>query len=84
MRDDLDSLAKVITPSLLLNYLLVDLASCYIIRFGSFDTQKTLIVAQVKICFRTINSHIALSMFVRVQGSRIYIDIGIQFLDSNG
>ncbi len=83
MGDNLDGLAQVIAPALLVNDALVNSSGGNIVSPCGIDVCEALIVPEVKVSLMTVNSHIAFSMLVRVQCSGIYIDIWVKFLDSD-
>src|SRR5687768_6184427 len=66
------------------NYVVINFAGSYVISLRSSNIQETFVVAQVKIGFGTIVGYKAFAVFVRVQSSRIDVDIRIEFLDGNG
>lgn len=45
------------------------------------NTKETLIMAEVKVRFRTVLSNITLTVLIRIQSTRIDVDIWIKFLD---
>ena len=38
---------------------------------------------KVKVCFRSILSYVAFSVFVRIQGPWVNIKVGVKFLNGN-
>ena len=83
MGNHLNGLAQVIAPALFIDHFLIDSACGHVICLGSLDIQKTFVVPQIKICFSSIIGHIALTMFVRIEGTRIHVDIRIKLLYSH-
>ena len=83
MRDHLYRFAQVSSFSFFCDDCLINTAGCYIVSLGSVDIQKTFTVANVKICFGAIFRHIAFPVLVRIKCSRININVGIEFLNSN-
>src|SRR5690606_28485179 len=83
MRNYLHGLSQKFTAAFLFNYALVNSACGNIVCLRSAYVQKTLIVAQIKIGFGTVIGNVTFAMFVWIQGSRVYINVWIQFLDGN-
>ena len=40
-------------------------------------------MSEVQVCFRSVHGHVALSMFVGVQGPGIHIDVRIELLNGH-
>ena len=83
MRDDLYCLAKIGSLPLLVDDGMVDLSCRYIVGLGCMHTEESLIMAEVKVSLGPVIGNIALSMFVRVECTRVDIDVRVEFLDSN-
>ena len=81
VRDYLHGLAQKLTAALLFDDRKVNAAGGYVVGLGGFHIEKTLVMPQVEIRFRSVGSHVAFAMFVRVERTGIHIDIGIEFLD---
>ena len=81
MRDNLDGLTQIVTPAFLVNYTLVDTAGSNVVGFGGLDTQESFIVSQVEVGFVPVYGYVAFSVFIRVQSSRIDVDIRVKLLD---
>ncbi len=83
MGDDLHRAAQVITPAFFGNDRLINFTGSHVGTFGQVDINKTFIMAQVQICFRAIIRHEHFTVLIRTHGSRIDIDIRIEFLYRN-
>jgi|GEM_PF-3859501 len=47
------------------------------------DSEETLVVAQVKVCFGSVFGHVAFSVLIGIERSGIYVYVGVKFLDSD-
>ena len=83
MGHHLHGLAQVSAFALLVDHGLVDAAGGYVVGLAGGDVQEALIVAQVEVGLCTIIRHIALAVLIGVEGARIHVDIGIEFLDGH-
>src|ERR1700704_906896 len=83
MRNYLDRFSKIRAFSFFVDYCLIYAASGNIICLRGINIQESFIVAEIKICFSSVFSNITFTVLIRIQGSRIHIDIGIKFLNSN-
>ncbi len=81
VRNDLHRFAEVVSFALLVDYGLVDAPCGYVVGLRSRHIQKPLIVAKVEVGFCAIICHVALPMFIGVERARIYIDVGVKFLN---
>lgn len=81
MRNDLHGLAQVLALALLVNHALINLTGGHVVGMAGRNRSETLVMAQVEVGFRTVFGHVTLSVLVRIQGSGVDIDIGIQFLN---
>ena len=77
----LHSLAQIVASTLFVYHALIDATSRHIVGAGGRHISKTLIVTQVKVCLMPVNSDIALSVLIRIEGARVNVDIGVKFLD---
>jgi len=50
---------------------------------GGGYIQKSFVMSQVKISLGPVIGHVALPVFIRVKGTRVYINIGIKLLDGD-
>ncbi len=83
MRDHLDGFSEVIASPLFFDDGFINPAGCYIVGLGCGHIQKSLIVAQVQVGFRTIFRNITLPVFIGIKGARVNINVRIQFLNSD-
>ena len=83
VRDDLDGLTQIITATLFFDDALINAAGGDVVGLRGTHVQETLVVPQVEVGFSTVFGHVALPVFIRVEGARIDIDVGIQFLDGH-
>ena len=81
MRNHLYGFPQISAFSFLIDYCLVDAPCSNVIGLGGKNVQESLVMPKVQIRFSTIFSYITLSMLVRVEGSGIYVNIRIEFLD---
>jgi hypothetical protein len=79
----LNGFSKVFSLAFLCDDVVVDPACSDIVRPGSRNIQKALIVTEVKVGLGAIFRDIALTVLVRVQGSGVYIDIRVEFLNGD-
>ena len=78
---DLYGFAQIIALTLLLNHTLVDTSRRNVVGMAGRNRSETLIVPQVKVRLCAVLRHVALAVFIRVQCSRVDVDIRIQFLN---
>ena len=83
MRDDLHCLSQVQAFSLVVYHGLVYPSGGHVVGLGGRHVQKPLIVAQVKVCLRSVIGDITLPVLVRIERSRVHIDIRVKLLDSH-
>ena len=83
VRNHLDRLPQIIPATLLGDHIKIDTTRCYIVFLRHPLVQKALVVSEIQIRFRTIVGYIHFAVFVRVHGSRIHVDVGIQLLNSD-
>src|SRR5690606_33586417 len=81
MGDHLYGFAQKFPPALLFDDALVDPPGGNIVGLGGTDVQKTLVMPQVQVGLRPIVGDITFPMFIGIEGSGVYVDIGIQFLN---
>ena len=77
MRHNLHSLTEVVTTTLLLDDLSVDLASRDIIVARQRDIQVALIVSQIQVDLATIVQHKHLTVFCRCHGTRVNVHVRV-------
>lgn len=73
MRDNLHSLAEIVSATLLLDYTLIDLPSRDVVIASEFDIQKAFIVAEIQIYLTPISQHEDFSMLIGTHCSSITI-----------
>ena len=83
MGNDLHRTAQVIPPAFLRNNGLVDFTGSHIGTLGQVDINKPFVMAQVQVRFRAVIRHEHFAVLIRAHGSRIDIDIRIEFLYRN-
>ena len=83
VRHHLNGLAQIVATALLVDNRLVYAAGCQRICFGGLDSGESLVVAEVEVGFHSVNRHIAFAMLVRVECSRVDVDVRVKFLDSD-
>jgi hypothetical protein len=83
VRNNLDGLAKVISSAFFVNDGLVYKAGGHIVGLAGSDIEEALVMTQIQIRLCPVLRYITFSMFVRIQCSRIHIDIGVKLLDSD-
>ena len=83
MGNNLHRAAQIIAPALLRNDGLVDFTGSHIGTLGQVDINKTFIMAQIQVRFRSVIRHEHFAVLIRAHGSRIDIDIRIEFLYRN-
>lgn len=74
---NLDSAAKVLALALVLDNLLIDLASGDVVVAGKIDTEVTLVVAEIEIGLATIVKDEALAVLLGVHGTGINVDVRV-------
>lgn len=77
----LHGFTQVFTLPLLGDNVIVDAAGGNIIRLGGGDVEEAFVMTKIEVGFGSVIGHVALPMFVGVQGSGVYINIGIKLLD---
>ena len=83
VRNHLNGLAQIISAAFLLDNTLVDTACGDVIGTGGLNTGETLVMSQVEVSFLSVYRNIAFAMLVRIQCSRIDVDIRVKLLDGN-
>ncbi len=82
VRDNLDGFPKEFPPAFLFDNTLVDAPRGDVVGLGGTHIQEPFVMPQVQVRLGTVIGHIALPVFIRVERSRIHVDIGVQFLNS--
>ena len=83
VRHHLDGFAEIIATTLLVDDCLVDTTSGERIRFRSLNAGESLVVSEVEVGLHTIYRYVALTMLIRVQCTRVDVDVWVKLLDSN-
>ena len=83
VRHHLDGFAEIVAATLLVNDCLVDTTCGERIRFRSLNAGESLVVSEVEVGLHTIYRYVALTMLVRVQCTRVDVDVWVKLLDSN-
>ena len=79
----LNGLAQIVTVALAVDDCLVDAPCCYRVVSCCAYACESLIMSQVQIGLETVLCHVALTVFVRIQCTRINIDIGVELLNGD-
>ena len=80
VRNDLHRVAEVLAATLLGDDLRVHLAGGDVRRRGQIDVEEALVVTDVEVGLRAVVGHEDLAVLERIHGSRIDVEIRIQFL----
>ena len=83
VRNNLHGLAQIIPATLLVQHVPINLAGSYVGTLGQADVNKTLIMPQVQVSFRTIIGNEHLAMLIRAHGTRVNVDIRVKLLNSD-
>ena len=83
MRHYLNGLPQVFTLALFGDDIIIDTAGGNVIGTGGGYIEKTLIMPQVQVGLRSVIGHIALTVFIGVKRTGVYINIGIELLDGD-
>ena len=78
----MNGLAQIIATTFLVDDTLVDTACRNVVGLGRLDAQEPFVVTQIEVGFMTVYCYIAFTMFVRVQCSRVDVDVRVKLLDS--
>jgi len=81
--NDLNGAAQIISLTLFADHFGVYLTGGDIAIFVQVNIDETFIMTQVQIGFCTVIQHKHLAVLVRAHGSRVYIKVGIQFLNAD-
>ena len=84
MRHHLYGLAQVVSPSFAVDNGLVDSPGGDAVVAGGVDIGETLVVPQIQVRLHAVHGDIALAVFVRIQGARVDVDVGVELLDGDG
>ena len=62
---------------------LVDTACSDAVVACCLNARETLIVTEVEVCLHTVGCHVTLAMFIRIQRSRVNVNIRIKLLNGD-
>ena len=79
MRNNLDRSPQVITTALLADDIFINAPGGEIVLLGHGGAHEAFVMAQIEISFSTVISHKYFAVLERTHGSRIHIDVGIEF-----
>ena len=77
VRHDLHGLAEIISATLLLNHIRVNLASGDIVIAPERDVEEALVISEVEVDFATVIENEDLAVFERRHGSCIAVQVGV-------
>ena len=83
VRNDLYRAAQIIAPAFLVDHGLVDPACGHIGVPGQVDVNEPFIMAQIQVRFRPVVSDEHFPVLVGAHGTRVDVDVGIEFLDGD-
>ena len=78
---NLHRLSQIVAAALLVNDALVDASGGHVVGAGGAYVGEAFVVSQVKVGLMAVYGHVAFSMLIRVERSRINVDVGVEFLD---
>ena len=81
VRNDLDGLAQVVTPALLVDDTLVDASGCDVVCLGRLYAEETFVMPQVKVGLVAVYGDITFAVLVWIQGTRVDVDVRVKLLD---
>ena len=81
MRHHLNRLTEIVAATFTLDDAEVDSTRCHAVVACGFDACKALVVTEVKVSLKAVGCHIAFAVLVRVQRTRVDVDVRIKFLD---
>ena len=47
------------------------------------NAQEPLVMSEVEVCLRTVIRNVALAVLIGIQCTRVYVDVGVKFLDGD-
>ena len=83
MRNDLHCCAQVVAAALLGDHITVNPARCAVVELAHSRANEPLIVPEIEIGLRTINSDINFTMLERTHRTRIHVKIRVEFNQSD-
>src|SRR5690606_23855271 len=78
VRDDLNSLAKIIPATLLTQHRFVDLSGGEVIHLAHASGDETLVVTEIQVGFSTVFRDEYFAMLERAHSAGVDVDVGIQ------
>ena len=81
VRDYLNGLSQIIAAALFVDNAFIDTSGCNIVGLCGLDTQEAFVVSQVEIGFMAVYRYVAFSVLIRVQRTRVDIDIRVELLN---
>ena len=81
MRNYLHGTAKVIAAAFFIDYGKINFTGSYVGAFGQVDVDKALVMAKVKVGFRTVVGNKNLAVLVRAHGAGVYVNVRVKLLD---
>ena len=83
MRNNLYGLSEISAFTLLVDNGIINLTGSNVVSLGHVNTQEALVMSQVQVGLGSVIGHVALAMLVRVQCSRVNVDIWVKFLNGD-
>ena len=83
MRHHLNGLAQVVAVALAVYNRFIDTPCGDAVVAGGVNARKALVVSQIQVCLETVLRYVAFAVLVRVQGSRVNVDIRVELLDGD-
>ena len=83
MRHHLDGLAQIVAPPLTLDDAQIDAPCGHTVVTGGLNAGKPLVMAQVEVGLHAVGCHVALTMLIGVQCSRVDVDVRVELLNGN-
>ena len=83
MGNDLDRLSEICALALPGNDGMVNLSGGDIVGLGHMNAQEPLVMSEVEVCLRTVIRNVALAVLIGIQCTRVYVDVGVKFLDGD-
>ncbi len=81
VRHDLDCLAEIVAPSLLVDDRLIDAAGGEVVGAGGLDVGESFVVTQVQVCLMAVYGDVTFTVLVGVEGAGVDVDVGVELLD---
>ena len=81
MGNHLHGAAEIVAAPFLFDNRLIDTPRCDVIGLGGGDVGEAFVVSQVEVCFGAVFGYVAFAVFVRIERTRVYVDVGVEFLN---